>query len=176
VGIETYLIKPVPPQTLKETIEECSKKAARSVPGWKMIDKAELVEVVYTVFLGLAGALAIALMVTDADLLFVILLIVSIGIALMAAILLIRVVGNKLKAMSGAKWLWDERTTGHTRQVVSHSDGPNNILVLLLSHHRSNVGLCTFGRWLVSSRNDTNEWVDWNTPLPCFGSHAPWTQ
>jgi hypothetical protein len=70
-----------------------------------MIDKADLAEIVYTVFLGLAGALAIALMVTDAHPLFVILLIISLGIALMAAILVIRVVTKKLKAISGAKLL-----------------------------------------------------------------------
>jgi hypothetical protein len=63
-----------------------------------MINKAELTEAVYTVLLGLAGALAIGLMVTDGDPLFVILLIVSLGVALMAAILVIRAVTKKLKA------------------------------------------------------------------------------
>ena len=68
-----------------------------------MIDKAELAEVVYTVFLGLAGAVAIGLMVTDGNPLFVILLIVSLAVALMLAILVARVVRYKLKQKFAAK-------------------------------------------------------------------------
>ena len=68
-----------------------------------MIDKAELAEAVYSVLLGLAGALAIGLMVTDENPLFVILLIVSLAVTLMVAILVARVVRTKLKAKSAAK-------------------------------------------------------------------------